>query len=215
MYIFQPDRYLLDRQIKKVGHYISGRVLDVGAGEFDRYSRHFASKEYIKMDIRHKKDVDVVGSIEEIPFPDESFDSAVCTQVFEHLENPEKGAKEISRVLKKGGHLLVTVPQMNELHEEPYDFFRYTNYGVSALFERSGFLVVEISQRGGVFSNIAQIKIRYAIDRFDLYKRPAIGRLLAPFLSLYGRFGIFLDYIDTSTANKKHAIGWCVILQKI
>ena len=132
MYIFQPDRYLLDKQIRKFSHYIKGKVLDVGAGEVNRYGKYFKFDEYIKMDPRHGDKVDLVGSADNIPLDSESIDSIVCTQVFEHLENPQKSAEEIYRVLKKGGHVLLTVPQMNELHEEPYDFFRYTKFGLKS-----------------------------------------------------------------------------------
>jgi len=180
MVIFQPDRYLLNRQIKEVSSYIKGQVLDVGAGELNRYSGHFKCEKYIRMDIRKRDGIDVVGSANNIPFPDNIFDSVVCTQVFEHLESPEKSAKEIYRILKPGGHLLVTVPQMNELHEEPNDFFRYTKFGLVSLFGKIGFEVVVQSQRGGFFATVSQIKIRYLIDRLSLYKRPFLGKILAP-----------------------------------
>jgi len=214
MYIFQPDRYLLDKQIKATGKYISGKVLDVGAGEFNRYSGYFKYTEFVRMDPRHTKHADVVGSADNIPLPDNSFDSVVCTQVFEHLEFPEKSAMEIYRVLKPGGHLLVTVPQMNELHEEPFDFFRYTKFGLISLFGRAGFETVLVDQRGGYYSTIAQMKIRYMIDRFHLYENKIVGKLFAPFCKMYGRFSIFLDTLDRSTANQKHTIGWCILLKK-
>lgn len=214
MYIFQPDRFLLDKQIREASKYITGRVLDIGAGEVDRYSHHFSFKEYVRMDIVSRDGVDIVGSADAIPLPDESFDAVVCTQVFEHLEHPEESATEIFRVLKSGGFLLVTAPQMNELHEEPYDFFRYTKYGLMSLFESKGFKVIELNQRGGFFSTMAQMKIRYVIDRFSLYKHPMMGKFFAPLCALYGKFSISLDSIDKSVANRKHSIGWCIVLQK-
>ncbi len=214
MYIFQPERYLLDKQIREAGKYITGRVLDVGAGEYGRYNQHFSYKEYVRMDTNHGDKVDLVGSADNIPLPDDSFDSVVCTQVFEHLKNPEKSAKEIYRVLKNGGYLLVTVPQTNELHEEPNDFFRYTKFGLESLFGTVGFKTVSLDQRGGFFATIAQMKIRYCIDRFSLYKRPILGKMFSPLISLYGKFSIWRDKVDKSVANRKHAIGWCIVLQK-
>lgn len=214
MYIFQPDRYLLDKQIKKSGKYISGKVLDVGAGEINRYSDHFNYTEYVRMDIRHGDKVDLVGSADNIPSSDNIFDSVVCTQVFEHLEFPEKSAKEIYRVLKPGGFVLITVPQMNELHEEPYDFFRYTKYGLQSLFMSVGFKVIEVEPRGGFFSTCAQMKIRYYIDKYSLYKKPICGTIFSFFSSICGRYAIWRDKLDTSIANRKHTIGWCIVLQK-
>jgi SAM-dependent methyltransferase len=214
MYIFQPDRYLLDKQIRSFSHYISGKVLDVGAGEVNRYGKYFKSDEYIKMDPRHGDKVDLVGSADNIPLQDGSIDSVVCTQVFEHLENPQKSAKEIYRVLKKGGHVLLTVPQMNELHEEPYDFFRYTKFGLKSMFEKVGFSVEAMDQRGGYYSTIAQMKIRHAIDKYGLYKNKILGKIFAPFCKIYGKLAIFLDLRDQSVSNRKHAIGWCIVLKK-
>ena len=214
MYIFQPDRFLLDKQVKKFSRYVTGRVLDIGAGQVDRYSRYFSYDEYVRMDVEPRQGVDMLGSADAIPVSDESFDSIVCTQVFEHLERPQQAAREMARVLKPGGYAVVTVPQMNELHEEPHDFFRYTNFGLITLFTTAGFEVIGLDQRGGFFATVAQMKIRYLIDRFLLYQRPLLGKVLALYCSLYGKFGLFLDSIDKSAANRKHAIGWCVILKK-
>ncbi|MHB0978197.1 MAG: class I SAM-dependent methyltransferase [Minisyncoccota bacterium] len=214
MYIFQPDRYLLDKQIRKFSHYIKGKVLDVGAGEVNRYGKYFKSDEYIKMDPRHVSHADLVGSADNIPLEAESIDSVVCTQVFEHLENPQKSAEEIYRVLKKGGYVLLTVPQMNELHEEPYDFFRYTKFGLKLMFEKVGFEVVEIDQRGGYYSTLAQMRIRHAIDKYSLYKNKFLGKIFAPICKVYGRVAVWLDGLDTSVSNTKHTIGWCIVLKK-
>ncbi len=214
MYIFQPDRFLLKKQVEAVSHYVKGRVLDVGAGGNDRYSHLFKYDKYLKMDVSEGENVDVVGSAESIPFPDESFDSIVCTQVFEHLAIPQICSKEIYRVLKNGGYAVVTVPQMNELHEEPYDFFRYTKFGLEQLFTDAGFTMIECKQRGGFFSTLAQINIRYCIDRFNLYNHATLGRIFNIFAKVYGGGSIWLDSKDKSRANLKHCIGWCIVLKK-
>jgi SAM-dependent methyltransferase len=138
----------------------------------------------------------------------------VSTQVFEHLAYPQKGAAEMYRVLKPGGYALVTVPQWNELHEEPHDYFRYTNYGLETLFAEAGFKVVSMSQVGGYYSTLAQMRIRFAIDKYNLYNRPVAGRVAGKLLAWYGRHLLAKDRRDTSAANRKHAIGWCVVLQK-
>ena len=215
MYIFQPDRYLLEKQIKQAGKYITGRVLDVGAGEFDRYGGVFNCGEYIRMDVNAGLNIDVVGSADNIPFADSSFDSVVSTQVFEHLANPLKAAKEVYRVLKTGGILLITVPQWNELHSEPHDYWRYTKFGIKELFEKQGFKMVEIHQRGGYFTTLAQMNIRYLIDRFSLYNRPFLGKIFNQFIKVFGGLMIGLDGLDKSQANRKHTIGWCAVFKKL
>jgi SAM-dependent methyltransferase len=213
-YIFQPDRYLLIQQIKRVAPYVRGRVLDVGAGEVDRYSHYFSFDTCTRMDVRHAKSVDIVGSADAIPLSSESMDSVICTQVFEHLSNPVKAAQEIYRVLAPGGVAIVTVPQTNELHEEPFDYFRYTRYGIKHIFESAGFETILEEQRGGFFSTVAQMRIRYCIDRFHLYRHPMLAKLVGFPLKLYGKWSIFLDSKDRSIANSKHAMGGCFVFNK-
>jgi len=214
MYIFQPDRYLLRKQIAHAARHVCGRTLDIGAGERNRYGDLFSVSEYVTMDIAEGPNVSIVGSIEAIPAPDASFDSVVCTQVLEHVPHPAKAAEEMFRVLKSGGCALITAPQFNELHEEPRDFFRYTNFGLESLLRDAGFEVIEQMQRGGFFSMRAQANIRYMMDRFALHKRPVLGWLFSKYFAAYGRAMVMLDGVDDSRANRKHAIGWCFVARK-
>ncbi len=214
VYIFQVERYLLRQQIKKFGVSVHGRVLDVGAGSFDRYSQFIHCEEYIKMDIAEGPNVDIVGSADHIPFEDASFDSLISTQVFEHLTDPVKSAREAFRVLKSGGVMLLTVPQMNELHEEPHDYWRYTKFGIKKLFEGQGFVLTAMSQRGGFYTMIAQIITRYLIDRLHLYQHHFYGRISNKIFYVFGRMMMYLDTLDISTANRKNTLGWCAILKK-
>ncbi len=157
MYIFQPDRILLKQQVARVAHYVRGAVIDIGAGPFDRYSHLFAYDSYTKTDILPHPSVEVACTAEAIPVADETFDSAVSTQVYQCFADPLPAAQEMYRVLRQGGYAIVTVPQMNELTKEPYDCLRFTCYGIAALFERVGFTVVDMHQRGGYYATIAQM----------------------------------------------------------
>jgi len=214
MVIFQPERILLRAQIKKYSSYVKGIVLDAGSGSSNRYNDLFNDvSKYITLDIDPANNPEIVASVEDIPLGDKSVDTVISTQVLEHLKNTELAIKEFYRVLKPGGYALVTIPQCGELHEEPNDYFRFTNFGIKYLFENAGFEFVSIDQRGGFFSMIAQMKIRYLVDRFDLYhRRWAI--LFLPLFKLYGKFMISLDRLDKSPANRKHTLGWCLLAQK-
>ena len=214
MYIFQPDRYLLDKQIKKFAHYISGRVLDVGAGTINRYQKYFKADEYITTDYLPGPNISIVASADNLPFADGEFDAVVSTQVFEHLEFPEKAAAEISRVLKIGGHLLVTIPQTNELHEEPHDYFRYTRYGLEALFCHHGFKLIEIDQRGGYYVMMCQMKTRFLMQRYNLYERPWLGHLMSKMFKIMYLWSDWRDRRDSRFDNRRHAIGWVAIFEK-
>lgn len=212
--IFQPDRYLLKRQIRAYSRYISGVVLDAGSGEIRRYKSFFKFDKYLTLDIKPNSGVDIVGSVEDIPLESSSIDSIISTQVLEHVKNPQKAISEFYRVLKSGGYCLVTAPQLNELHEEPHDYFRFTQFGLKEIFKNSGFKIILIERRGSFWTTNCQMKIRYAIDLLDLNRHHRIAKILNPFFLIGGHLAIWLDVIDKSIANQKHTIGWLIIAQK-
>ena len=214
MSIFQPDRYLLKKQVKKYAPYIKGVVLDAGSGEGDRYKNFFKFDKYISLDINKNSNPDIIGSVENISLGDSSVDSIVSTQVLEHIKNPQKAIEEFYRVLKSGGYCLVTVPQLNELHEEPHDYFRFTKYGLEEIFSHTGFKIILIDRRGGFWSANMQIQIRYVIDLFRLNKIHLLRWIFQPVILLNGFLAILFDFFDKSRASRKHAIGWLIIAQK-
>lgn len=213
MVIPQPERILLREQIKKYGHYLCGVVLDVGAGNFKRYQDLLKFDKYIALDNNSENQPDILASAEQIPLGDESVDSVICTQVLGDLENFEQALREFYRLLKPGGVVLLTESLMAELHDEPRDFWRFTDFALDFLFKKAGFEVMKIEQRGGFFSVIAQLRMRYLIDRFNLYSK-WWARLFNPFFRIYCAWAIFLDKLDKSRANRKHSLGWCVVARK-
>ena len=182
--IFQPDRYLLKKQIKKYSHYINGVVLDAGSGGSERYRYLFNCDKYVTLDINPVYGADIVGSVENILAESESFDSVISMQVLEHVKDPQGVIKEFYRVLKSVGYCLATVPQLNELHEEPNDFFRFTKYSLEELFKKSGFKIILIDQRGGFWSANMQMQIRYVIDLLQLKKIRPLRWIFQPFILL-------------------------------
>ena len=190
MYIYQPSRILLKQQIKKQSHYIKGRVLDVGAGDFSRYESLFDCKEYIKMDIKKNNNIDVVGRAERIPFEDSRFNSIVCTQVLGDVKNIHKAVEEFYRVLKTDGIVLLTESLIDEMHDEPKDYWRFTKFGLRHLFKNAGFKIIVINQRGGFFSVKAQNNIRYLIERLNLYSHKWT-KIFNPFFMTYSKIMFF------------------------
>lgn len=211
--IYKPGKQLLHSQIKKFAHYIKGDILDVGAGKYDRYSDLFNKTKYVKNDNKPDFGADIVADAQNIPASDESFDSVISTQTLEHLPNPRQAVKEFYRVIKKGGYCLATVPFFNDIHEEPHDYWRFTNFALEKIFKEAGFKVVEIERTGGFFTTIAQLIIRYKINKFNLSKRK-FGKLINPFFKIFSKFMMFLDKIDKSEANRKFTIDWVIVAKK-
>lgn len=212
--IYQPDRILIAQQVKKYARYITGIVLDVGSGKSNRYKHLFQYQRYITLDPNQDAGAEITAEAENIPLPENFVDSIVSTQVLEHVKNPWKVINEFGRVLKPGGYCLLTAPQWNNLHEEPHDYWRYTKYGLAKIFEENGFKIIEMDQRGKYFTTLSQIKIRFLIDKLHLYESK-----FWKLWNIYFRFTVWkarlLDEWDNSSAASTHAIGWCLIAQKI
>jgi SAM-dependent methyltransferase len=132
------------------------QVLDAGAGEC-AYKAFFSHCDYKAIDLAvgesnwNYSNLDYVGPLHQMPIADGVFDIVLCTQVLEHLEWPRESVKEMYRVLKSRGKLLITVPMAHAEHQTPFDFFRYTSYGLKSLCSRAGFDQIDVQPLGGFF----------------------------------------------------------------
>lgn len=131
-------------------------ILDAGAGE-SVYKKYFSHCSYKAIDLAvgesrwNYANLDYVCPLHEMPFEDDVFDAVLCTQVLEHLEWPRESVKEMYRVLKPGGKLYMTVPMAHPEHQTPYDFFRYTSYGLESICKHAGFHDIKITPFGGLW----------------------------------------------------------------
>jgi SAM-dependent methyltransferase len=136
-------------------HYASGALLDVGCGG-KPYERCFSPyvRSYVGLDTPAStlSLADVVGFADNLPFEDCCFDTVLCSSVVEHLAAPQKAIEEMFRVLRPGGHLILTAPQMWHLHEEPWDFYRYTIFGLRHLVQDAGFEILRETSYAGPWS---------------------------------------------------------------
>jgi SAM-dependent methyltransferase len=145
---FYFARRAIYKNIKYYSKYITGATLDIGCGS-KPYESLFPDSRYTGMDIEvsgHKhadSQIDVFYNGTEIPFSDNSFDSIICFEVLEHVFNPDEFLKEAFRVLKPGGNALFTVPFIWDEHEQPYDFARYSSFGLKSLFAKNGFKICD------------------------------------------------------------------------
>ena len=151
-------RWYVTRFVESVAKNLSrgSSILDAGAGE-SVYKKVFSHCNYKAIDLAvgesrwNYADLDYIGPLHEMPIDDETFDAVLCTQVLEHLEWPRESIKEMHRVLKPGGTLYMTVPMAQDEHQVPYDFFRYTSYGIESICRHAGFEEVKITPFGGLW----------------------------------------------------------------
>jgi len=149
--------------------YISGKTLDYGAGTA-KYRKIIIphTREYITFDMVRGENVDVVGDAHKPPFEDESFDTVISTQMFEHIEKPWVVASEIKRILKPNGVCIITAPFIVPYHADPHDFFRYTKEGLESLFKNEGFKIEESGTYGKALSVLGEM-IHFSF--FSHYKK--------------------------------------------
>jgi len=206
------------KALKIYSGYLKGRVLDIGCGAKPYKKYLAASTEYIGMDESKEVVPDILGKSDKIPFADEYFDSILCTELLEHLAEPQDTIKEIKRVLKKGGYLYLTVPQEWCLHYEPQDYFCFTKYGIKYLLEKNGLEVICAERIGGIFSLVGQriidvfwqLSVRAIKRVFGLNCAERVSSVLClPFSLAFYLLGIVADNID-----KSDALGWAVLAKK-
>lgn len=142
-----------------------GRVLDAGAGD-GPYRQQFAHAEYEAADFEAVPGKKYGGNhyvcdLAAIPVEDDSYDTILFSQVLEHIPEPLAVLNELHRVLRPGGQIFASAPLFYEEHEQPFDFFRYTQFGLRRLFETAGFLDLRIDWLEGYLGTVS-----YELDVF-------------------------------------------------
>ena len=140
---------------------LRGEVLDVGCGtkpyETLVPAARYVGLDYDLPDIRAAGVADLLYDGGRFPIADASFDGVLCTQVLEHVFTPEDFLREIARVLRPGGVLVLTVPFVWDEHSQPHDFGRYSSFGLRALLARTGFEVASLEKTPADARAVAQI----------------------------------------------------------
>jgi SAM-dependent methyltransferase len=169
------EKWLLDRALAECRPYACGLLLDVGCGQ-RRHERIFLPvvERYVGLDYppvsggiwatTGGERVDIWGDALALPIAPASIDTILCTQVLEHVPEPAQAVAEMARALRAGGYAIITVPQEWGVHQEPYDYYRFTRYGLSYLAEKAGLQVVHLRNRGGFWAMMGQRWSAYLYD---------------------------------------------------
>ena len=137
--------------------YAKGILADVGCGNVPYYLLY---KDYVDDNIcvdwgREDGEISFLDHVadlnrDKIAIDTNAVDTILCTDVLEHISQPEHLFSEMARIMKPGGHMILTVPFMYWIHDSPYDYHRYTKFKLADFCERNGLEVVEISKYGGL-----------------------------------------------------------------
>jgi SAM-dependent methyltransferase len=155
-------------------------LLDLGCGKAPLYGlyRHY-TEDAICVDwansIHANPHLDFVQDLNEplATVDSQSVNTVLLSDTLEHIRRPQDLMNEIGRVLAPGGHLLMNVPFMYWLHEVPYDYYRFTRYGLEHLISEAGMRQIELEAIGGapeVLGDVASKMVALV---------PKVGRAIA------------------------------------
>lgn len=200
----------------------SARVLDAGAGQ-GRFKPEFAHTRYVGIDLGvgdanwRYGNLDAISELAHLPFAQSSFDAAVCLQVLEHVPAPRRVLQELRRVLRPGGHLFLSAPQSWHQHQKPYDYFRYTSFGLRLLVEQSGMEIKSVEPMGGYFWFLS---FQLQNINYWLFPRGMKGRSWTwPLRALFGlvfqlAVPLVLFYLDRLDRVKDETFGYVCVAVK-
>jgi len=196
--------------LEQASAHARGRMLDLGCGN-KPYQAMFAKRvsEHVGCDVVQSSErcVDILCPATAIPIEDGAFDTVLCTQVIEHVADHKLVLKEAFRLLKPEGKLILSAPMYWPLHEEPYDFFRFTKHGLDYLLKETGFVQVEMIPNGGKWALAGQALVHclvttrfcdWAITRKILL--PSVNRAFA--------------WIDSKHTNHNNPMNYVVVARK-
>ena len=227
----------LRRAVEFLAPHAGGDLLDVGVGErpyaelFGPRVNSYCGLEYPPVaDNLHPEIwgmlerlhgiVDVFGDGQRMPFADDSFDTVMALEVFEHLRAPDECMAEIERVLRPGGVVLFTVPFVAPLHQLPFDFWRFTPEGLEALLARHGFEAEQLLARGNFSSTTGATVAHWILRTFGstgLHHDGSVrisrwrGPLVSPLIALV-QLGAKL--FERFTSDETSTLGYSVVARR-
>jgi SAM-dependent methyltransferase len=215
-----PGTWLMTRLVaqaydRELRRHARGKLVDLGCGTVPLYaayrplvteitcvdwggSRHGAEHRDVDHDLNQP-----------LPFADASFDTAILSDVLEHVQNPEKLLSEIRRILAPGGRLLLNVPFLYWLHEQPHDYFRYTEHALRLLVERAGLRLVELESLGGAPHVLADVAGKH------LQLVPVVGAPLVRMLqrTVFGATRTALVHRALAPSRQRFPLGYFLVAE--
>ena len=197
---------------KMISAHAKGTMLDLGCGNVPLYCVYSSlvdkiicvdwSNSYFK-----NSHIDIECNLNDIlPLSTESFDTIIITDVLEHINNPFLLWSEMSRILKPKGKLLIGIPFLFNLHDEPYDYFRYTEFAIKMFCENNSLQILSIDSMGGSPEVIINIIAKHlSFSRALTYVNRVVGKMIMS-LKIAKRI--------SHKTQHKFPLGYCIVAQK-
>lgn len=152
---FDPASRRLRKEIRTAAALVppAERALDIGSGRAP-YAGFFQHQQYVTVDLFARADVRCTAS--ELPFGNSTFDLILCTEVLEHVPDPDETLREVRRALTPTGFFVLTTPLTWGVHEA-FDFHRWTEMGLRQLLRQHGMECIQLRSRGGIFVTLSAL----------------------------------------------------------
>jgi SAM-dependent methyltransferase len=195
-----------------IRNYARGHLLDLGCGSvpyFGIYCELVSRATCIDWphsanDLRH---IDAAADLASpLPFRESVFDTVLATDVLEHVPRPEMLINEIARVLRRDGYLILSVPFFYWVHEEPHDYYRYTEYALTRFCTEAGLVPTAIEQYGGAPEIVLDILLKHLA-----YLAPVCSPLCSSLALRISRWRL-TKRISNWVTN--FPLGYCLVAQK-
>ena len=192
--IFHPGFWstrLIRQAVERAVPYAQGDLLDAGCG-LKPYEASFRGQvswhcgmDYSAESGYRGNRADIYGDLAHLPFVSESFSTILCTEVLEHVPNPQQVVTECFRILRPNGVVLCTAPFVYPIHDE-HDYFRYSPKGLRSLFESQGFDIVTVRPLGGTATTLALLINIYLHDICFIWNKwlYPLGLIIRPIIWL-------------------------------
>lgn len=175
-------------------------VLDLGCGN-KNWKSYFVQKgaRYIGSDLNPSARPDVVMAAERLAILSESCNLVISLAVFEHLVNPQQSAKEIARVLKPGGRLVLQTHGIYPYHPDPEDHWRWTHTGLRMLLRNANLKVEKIYPSGTTLTTYLTFTVQGVnLLMTRIFFLSWARALFIPILNLFGLFTVKLLHPKTT-----------------
>lgn len=153
-------RRLLDRDLAAVRTRIGGRLLEVGAGRAGRRGRFVLPRErissWISLDMSASRLPHVAGDVASAPFQSATFDTVLCLEVLEYAPDPPRALREIRRLLRPNGLLVLSTPFLHRW-DATGDLWRWTPNGIRHLMDQAGLRIEHLQAQGGALATAANV----------------------------------------------------------
>ena len=198
---------ILNRWITNIAlPHAKGVMLDYGCGG-QPYRELFETpiSKYIGADVEAALDIDLDLIIDpglSLAIDSNSIDTVLSTQTLEHVYNFKSYIVECFRVLRPGGYLILTVPMQWRMHEVPFDYWRFTKYGVKSALEEYGFSIINLVPCGGAWALLGQI-LNSHLDENKYGTKP-----------IYWLINQIALWMGQRHEDSEESIGWMCIAKK-